>query len=159
MHPARTSLTTLLLLGGCATAHHSPDPPPTATLASEPAAPTPPQATAAAPGRAPGTILRGELEAVLGRSPGMFLQHVDSEPRYRAGRFAGWTLVRFFPGDPQFATVDLRAGDVVLSVNGSSVERPEQLMELWQALHVSKELVVELERAGQPRTLRWTIMP
>jgi type II secretory pathway component PulC len=107
----------------------------------------------------PGVIPRAELDQVLSASPGAFLQHVDSEPKFQAGKFAGWKLVTFFPGDGRFAGVDLHAGDVVKRVNGNTVERPEQLMQVWQELKSSKELVVDIERDGRPRTLRWTIAP
>jgi type II secretory pathway component PulC len=107
----------------------------------------------------PGTIARGELVRILDAAPGNFLQHVDSEPRFAGGRFHGWRLVTFFPGDARFRGVDLRAGDVVMRVNGNSVERPEQLLQVWQALRTASELVVDVERAGTPRTLRWTIAP
>jgi type II secretory pathway component PulC len=107
----------------------------------------------------PGVITRAELDQVLNGSPGAFLQNVDSEARFQGGKFAGWKLNTFFPGDPRFAGVDLHAGDVVKRVNGSTVERPEQLMQVWQELKSSKELVVDIERDGRPRTLRWTIAP
>jgi len=107
----------------------------------------------------PGVIPRAELDQVLSGSPGTFLQHVDSEPRFQSGKFAGWRLVAFFPGDARFAGVDLRAGDVVKRVNGNTVERPEQLMQVWQELRTSNELVVDIERDGRRRTLRWTIAP
>jgi type II secretory pathway component PulC len=94
---------------------------------------------------------------VLDQSPGAFLAHVDLMPRFAGGRFAGWRVVRFFPGDDRFAGVDVQAGDVVRTVNGLPVEKPEQLMALWQLLRKAQELVVDLERAGAARTLRWPI--
>jgi type II secretion system protein C len=100
---------------------------------------------------------RAELDPVLKGSPGLFLQHVDAVPRMVDGRFHGWTLRAFYPGDPRFATVDLRAGDVVLRVNGRSIEHPDELMKVWESLRTAAELVVDLERDGAPRTLRWTI--
>jgi type II secretory pathway component PulC len=124
----------------------------------------PPQKPASAPtsmtaSKEPGVIPRSALVSVLDAAPGVFLQHVDSEPRFVSGHFVGWKLVAFFPGDPRFAGIDLRAGDVVTRVNGQSIEHPEQLMEVWNELRTSKELVVEVEREGRPRTLRWTISP
>jgi type II secretory pathway component PulC len=115
---------------------------------------TPPAAQSVAPA---GVIPRRELNRMLDAAPGVFFQHVVPEPRFRAGRFYGWRLAQFFPGDARFAGVDVRAGDVVLRVNGSSVERPEQLMQVWDGLRHAHELVVELERAGVARHLRWTI--
>ncbi len=107
--------------------------------------------------RAIGTIQRKELVAVLDAAPGRFLQHVETEPRLIGGRFRGWRLASFFPGDPRFANLDLEPGDVVLSVNGQTLEQPDQLMKVWDALRVERALVVAIERDGQPRQLRFDI--
>jgi type II secretory pathway component PulC len=123
----------------------------TSPAPTQPAQPTGPTVTAA------GTIPRRELTRVLDAAPGVFLQHVVPEPRFRGGRFYGWRLQQFFPGDARFAGVDVHAGDVIKSVNGSSVERPEQLMQVWDALRTARELTVELERAGAVKRLRWNI--
>ena len=106
---------------------------------------------------APGAIRRAELARVLDASPGYFLQHVQTEPRFAHGRFHGWRLVSFFPGDARFAGIDLQAGDVVTRVNGKPIEQPNQFMAVWTELRSSKELVVDVERAGAARRLRWTI--
>jgi type II secretory pathway component PulC len=102
-------------------------------------------------------IPRAELAKVLDASPGLFLQHVQTEARFAHGRFHGWRLVSFFPGDARFAGVDLQAGDVVTRVNGKSIEQPDQFMAVWTELRTGKELVVDVERNGALRTLRWTI--
>ena len=105
----------------------------------------------------PGAIPRAELAKVLDASPGYFLQHVVTEPQMANGRFVGWRLVSFFPGDSRFAGVDLQAGDVVTRINGKPIEEPDQFMNVWTELRSSKELVVDVERDGAPRTLRWII--
>jgi type II secretory pathway component PulC len=105
----------------------------------------------------PGAIPRTELAKVLDASPGYFLQHVQTEPRFAKGHFHGWRVVSFFPGDARFAGVDLQAGDVVTRVNGKPIEQPDQFMAVWTELRGAKELVVDVERAGAARTLRWTI--
>lgn len=104
-----------------------------------------------------GAIRRAELAKVLDASPGFFLQHVQTEPRFAHGRFHGWRVVSFFPGDERFAGVDLQAGDVVTRVNGKPIEEPDQFMVVWTELRTSKELIVDVERGGAARTLRWTI--
>jgi type II secretory pathway component PulC len=106
---------------------------------------------------APGTIARAELARVLDASPGYFLQHVQTEPRFAHGRFVGWRVVSFFPGDTRFSGVDLQAGDVVTRVNGKPIEQPDQFMAVWTELRTSRELTVDVDRAGAPRKLRWTI--
>jgi type II secretory pathway component PulC len=105
----------------------------------------------------PGAIRRAELAKVLDASPGIFLQHVQTEPRFAKGHFHGWRLVSFFPGDTRFAGVDLQAGDVVTRVNGKPIEEPDQFMAVWTELRGARELVVDVERGGAARTLRWTI--
>jgi type II secretory pathway component PulC len=102
-------------------------------------------------------IARAELARVLDAAPGYFLQHVESEARFRQGRFQGWRLITFFNGDPRFTSVDIRPGDVILRVNGNTVERPEYLMQVWESLRTARELTVDVERDGQVRRLRWTI--
>lgn len=157
----RLALASLLALAACAQRGRPDD---DARLIHEPP-PAEPQIEAAKPDDAPpepprrrqGVIARRALLEVLDAAPGRFLQRVTSEPSLRGGRFHGWQLVSFFSGDPRFVTVDLRPGDVVTRVNGSSLERPEQLMKVWEALRTSRELVVEVERGGQPHTLRYAI--
>ncbi len=120
--------------------------------------PSPPSATLAPePLPAGHVIARRELDRVLDASPGYFLQHVQTEPRFDRGRFHGWRVVSFFPGDKRFAGIDLQAGDVVTRVNGRPIEQPDEFMAVWTELRSSRELVVDVERNGRPRTLRWTI--
>lgn len=131
--------------------HSDPDrPPPQSRKGTKPRSAVEPSAT-------PGAIPRVALARVLDASPGYFLQHVQTEPRFANGRFFGWRVVSFFPGDPRFAGVDLQAGDVVTRINGRPIEQPDQFMAVWTELRSSKELVVDVERGGAARTLRWTI--
>jgi type II secretory pathway component PulC len=109
------------------------------------------------PALTPGAIPRAELAKVLDASPAKFLQQVQTEPRFAHGRFHGWRVVSFFPGDSRFAGVDLQAGDVVTRVNGKPIEQPDQFMAVWTELRTSKQLIVDVERAGATHTLRWTI--
>jgi type II secretory pathway component PulC len=115
------------------------------------------EATPSSAPSTPGAIPRAELAKVLDASPGSFLQHVQTEPRFAAGHFHGWRVVSFFPGDTRFAGIDLQAGDVVTRINGRPIEQPDQFMTVWTELRSSKELVVDVERDGAPRTLRWII--
>lgn len=122
-----------------------------------PAPPPPPARTAP-----PGTITQSELLAVLDTSPGVFLSHVELEPRLVGGRFAGWTVRRFFPGDARFVDAPIRVGDIVLRVNGSTCERPEQLIAVWKRLREAQPgdaaLEVEVNRGGVVTAWRWPIV-
>lgn len=124
-----------------------------------PAQPEPVQAEAAPAKVATpaGMIARSDLLAVLDKSPGAFLQHVEVQPKFSGGRFAGWRVASLFPGDDRFAHCEVQAGDVVQRVNGRPVEKPEQLMEVWQLLRTAPALEIDLDRNGEPKTLRWPI--
>ena len=125
------------------------------------AAPAPPPIApppAPPPTHPPGTIGQSELYAILDTSPGVFLSHVEAEPRLVGGRFAGWQIRRFFPGDARFVDAPLRPGDIVLRVNGSTLERPDQLAVMWRRLREATQLEVEINRAGSVTVWRWPIV-
>ncbi len=144
-----------LCVVACAAPTAESAPPREIEMSSRPeAAPSP-----APPSRPKGVITRGDLTPVLDRGVGAFLQHVDVAPRFAGGRFQGWRVTSFFPGDERFAGVDVRPGDVVVRVNGRSVEKPDQLAEVWQSLRDAPALEVELLRDGVPMKLRWPIEP
>jgi type II secretory pathway component PulC len=105
-----------------------------------------------------GALHRKEVVAVVERGLGAFLQRVSVEPRFHGGRFRGWSLVRLLPAD-FWSGVDLRPGDVVVEVNGKSIERPEQAHEVFEGLRTAERLVIRFERAGEARELSYAIEP
>lgn len=137
------------------------------TSAESRARPTTPAAPAAAVAVAPvaaqtapvstGRIARADLEPVLAAGLGRFLQGVDTEPDLDAGHFVGFRLRSLYPTDARFAGIDLGAGDTIVRVNGQSIERPEQALEVWNGLHVASELMIEYLRRGQRKEIRFTI--
>jgi len=104
-----------------------------------------------------GRIARADLEPVLQAGLGRFLQGVDTEPDLQAGQFVGFRLRSLYPRDPRFAAIDLVAGDTIVRVNGQSIERPEQALQVWNGLHVASELMIEYLRRGQRKEIRFTI--
>lgn len=123
---------------------------------TEPAARQPAPAPRAITRR--GTIDRAALDAVLDRGPGVFLGGFELAPHFRNQRFAGWAIVRFLDSGTYFAGVDLRPGDVVMTVNGHTVARPRNLQELWLDLRLAEAIVVRAERDGQPFELRFDVI-
>jgi type II secretory pathway component PulC len=123
------------------------------------AAPGPAPAPTAQPEAAPqGALTRSQVHRVVTRGFGAFLQNVmlEDRPVMADGKFKGFRIAalngNFFRG------ADLAPGDVVMRVNGFSVERPEQALEAFRSLEVASELRVEIERAGAPRELRYAIV-
>ena len=62
---------------------------------------------------------------------------------------------RVNPGNDkeQFDQLGFKAGDVVTSVNGVTLDNPANTMVLYNTMRTANEVVFELERAGQPLTL------
>jgi type II secretory pathway component PulC len=159
MSSTRALLTGCLLLG-CATAPAPaplPDEPPpaVATAPSAPSPPPPPTCTAFA---RPGVLRRSAINQALNASLGRWLAGVEVEAAVQKGRFRGWTVRSLHSGDPCYRDVDVRTGDVVVRVNGKSIERPEQANEVFQSLRTAPALEVELVRAGAPVKLTFPIV-
>ena len=105
--------------------------------------------------RREGTIARAALDEVLAQGIGRFLQRVSTEPHLDSGRFVGFRFTEL--QSELFASVDLRPGDTLLSINGRSLERPEEAVQIWNALRVASELTVEYLREGERHQLRFAI--
>jgi type II secretory pathway component PulC len=104
---------------------------------------------------APVRLHRAEVKASVAKGLGAFLRYVEvsDEPVFKKGEFFGYAIARLSP-PAAWDGIDLQPGDVVSRVNGKAIERPEQAYAAFQEAPAAKEIVVELERAGQPRTLR-----
>jgi len=105
-----------------------------------------------------GVIARDELLPVLDGGLGRFLQNVETEPAFHKGSFVGFRIVSLFPGEPAFASLDLRPGDTVTRINGKPIERPEQAAAVWEDLRTASNLVVDYRRDAVAHTLRFTIV-
>ncbi|MEZ4338645.1 MAG: hypothetical protein R3B82_18665 [Sandaracinaceae bacterium] len=108
-----------------------------------------------APPRSEGTIARAELDQVLAGGIGRFLQRFETEPHLDDGRFVGFRFTAIH--SELFQGVDLQPGDTILSVNGMRIERPEEALQVWNALRVASELTVEFLREGERHQLRFAI--
>jgi type II secretory pathway component PulC len=107
-----------------------------------------------------GSIPRTALVAELSGGIGRFLQHVHTEPVFNTqGQFKGWRLLSLFAKRSDVDVQVLRVGDVLLRINGQSVERPEEFKAAWDAMGNAKELVLDIERDGRETRLRYSITP
>jgi type II secretory pathway component PulC len=84
--------------------------------------------------------------------PGEFFQSVDLDDHavFADGKFHGFRLLALRDG---LERSGLRAGDVVTSVNKMPIERPEQAIAVFRSLEKAKELRVDYERNGEPKTV------
>ncbi|HXX68637.1 MAG TPA: serine protease [Polyangiaceae bacterium] len=151
----RIAVSLTLAIFACAGAPHAPQgspiPGPGPVSSSNPAL--------AAPARGPdSTLSRAAVRAVLVQGLGAFLQRVelDDHPVVVGGKFHGFRIMALH--DRAFwRSVDLRPGDVVTSVNGFPIERPDQAATVFDSLDLASELRVAYEREGQPREIVYSI--
>ncbi len=145
MGPMRQfSLVLLLSLPACA---HGAPPPVEA-----------PVETASSPVATEAFVTRAELHALLDAGLGRYLQNLETEPVLENGEFRGFRLRRIAITGPNAGLVDLRPGDVVQSLNGRSIDRPEHALEAWESLREASEIVVSLVRDGERRVVRVPIV-
>jgi hypothetical protein len=133
----------------------APAPAPVASVASLPVAPVADRADRAVP--------RAAVHAVVSGGLGAFLERVDldDQPVLLGGKFHGFRIAALRDGASWsgfWTGVDLKPGDVVTSVNGFPIERPEQAQTAFDSLEVSSELRVAYERAGEKRELVYAIV-
>jgi type II secretory pathway component PulC len=104
-------------------------------------------------------LTRSGVHDAVSMGLGAFLQHVtvDEQPVRVGGKFHGFRIAALADG-PFWTGVDLRPGDVVTSVNGFPIERPEQAQTAFESLEVASELRVTYERDGQPHELVYAIV-
>jgi hypothetical protein len=92
------------------------------------------------------------LHNVLGRSAGDFLRLVEIEAETRNGAFVGWRVITLSENKPSW--LDVIPGDVVTSINGMPVERPEDAQRIWETLRIASEVRIDLRRGEQERSFR-----
>jgi S1-C subfamily serine protease len=126
------------------------------------AAPPPPAPAPSVPVRKlasppAGTLYRSDVQALVNRGFPSFLQRVEVEPSLDNGKFKGWAIVALNP--PEFwRGVDLKPGDVVVSVNGLPIERETEAFDAFESLRSAERLEVAYVRGGEPRKLVYKIV-
>jgi hypothetical protein len=101
-----------------------------------------------------GQVARADLNRLLDAGPGAFLARAEVKARVVKGQFHGWEVVR-----TPYPELDLRPGDVILSVNGSILEHPVDLERLWTDLRAANAIAVDVERGEKRFALRFSIVP
>jgi type II secretory pathway component PulC len=112
---------------------------------------------AAAPGARTGTVSRASVNAVLDASPGELLKGIEVAAVRPGGEFRGWQLVRLLPEGKVFAAVDLAPGDMLVSLNGHTLETPQDLSALWLELYRAAAIDATIDRRGQRFTIHFDI--
>jgi len=134
------------------------EPPPKDASSKTPAT-TPPTTTTttAAPATVKTTSLhRARVRDAIGKGLGVLLRNVAVEdmPEFRNDKFYGFKIKSL---NPEWG-VDLQPGDVIVKVNGMTIERPEHADAALRSLDKAPSLRVDYERAGKMGVLELPIV-
>lgn len=102
-----------------------------------------------------GPFTRSALLAHLDQGPGALLAALDLQAVVHNDQFVGWRVRSVDPSHP--AARALAVDDVVTSVNGMAIGKPDEFMALWTALRNASTLDIALLRQQHPLTLRYPI--
>ena len=87
--------------------------------------------------------------AALRENPSLLAGLVRVQPVFTQGKLSGY---RIFPGGPNgttaFSQLGLKAGDLILAVNGTTLEDPARAMEVLQTLSSSGSATITVSRNG-----------
>jgi hypothetical protein len=132
---------------------------------AEVALPAPPDTASEAPvappeDHTPLVVTRSMLRATVERGLGAFLSYVTVSPVLNRGRFVGFRLDSVHSlARLNAAGIDLRIGDVVMRVNGQSIERPEYAQRVFQEIAERDDVVIEVLRRSTPTVVRVSLTP
>ncbi len=85
-----------------------------------------------------------------------FLSQVRIVPFFKDGKPYGFKLASVRQDSP-VAKLGIERGDIITQVNGISVEKPEDLMNLYRQVQQLDSVTLELEREGSPVTLNYSL--
>ena len=115
-------------------------------------------APSAIPSQHRGLIDRHAIdEVVKGGVPRLLAQARITPARYK-GRFIGFTLAQLVP-QALALRAGFREGDIIMSVNGEPIGRPDQMMHALSLLPFAPTLIIRFKRSGVIREWTWKITP
>jgi len=105
------------------------------------------------------SLTRDALNTVVQKGPQRFIASIRVDPVMTKGRFVGYRIVGIATDSPMASSENIRPGDVIISVNKESLERPEQFMRAWEVVRDASSLDVMILRGTQRYLYRWKIVP
>lgn len=105
-----------------------------------------------------GRLKRAEVVALIdSKSPGWIFQHVTVSPVMdKKERFVGFRLEQI-PTNVSKA-FQIERGDVITSINGTSIARPAYVFQIWNSLRVVSEIKISFTRNDKAQSSRIMIV-
>lgn len=94
--------------------------------------------------------------AFFAQSPALLLAKMKLEPVMDGTSLVGYRIAA--PAQP-FEHVDLKAGDILLALDGSRVYSPDDYYRAWQKAKASTACSVTVQRGAEQFSLSWRVLP
>jgi type II secretory pathway component PulC len=104
------------------------------------------------------TVTRSRVRTLMEKGPAYLLQAVTVEPARSDGTFVGYEIVGMTEAARRVANPQLKDGDVIESINGTEIQRPDDYVNTWKALNRVDQVVIEFRRDGESKRAVWTIV-
>ncbi len=101
------------------------------------------------------SVAEEELSKALANLPRL-LSQARAVPYFRNGKSIGMRLFAIRRGS-LYEKLGMKNGDIILSVNDTSVNDPAQALKIFEKLKTERSINLELERNGQSSALRYSI--
>ena len=104
------------------------------------------------------TVTRSRVQTLMEKGPAYILQSVTVEPARKEGSFVGYEIVGMTEAASRVASPQLAVGDVIETINGTEMQRPDDYVKTWKALNRVDQVVIEFTRDGKSEHAIWTIV-
>lgn len=84
------------------------------------------------------------------------LSQVRIRPHFKGGKADGLLLTRIKAGSV-FAKMGLKNGDILQGVDGRSIKRPDDMLELYKKLESASQVSLEITRRGEQETIDYRL--
>lgn len=104
-----------------------------------------------------GHIAAEVLARFIAAGPQHLLRSLETEPARQGGRLVGFRIVALAPEAAFLRRAQLLPGDIITSVNGSTLLTPDEFMKVWSGLPSTAAIELSLLRGTETISRRWTI--
>ena len=103
-----------------------------------------------------GSISRASFNRVYTQGLQSIIASIRVKPARQSGRFVGFEITSI-TSRSLAARGGFKVGDIILSVNGEPIGKPEQMMRAWSLIQHAPEIIISYERAQLKKHARWLI--
>lgn len=104
-----------------------------------------------------GHIASEVVARFVAAGPQHLLRSLETEPARLNGRLLGFRVVSIAPDAAFLRRAGLLPGDIITSVNGSSLLTPDEFMKVWSALPKATAIDLSLQRGSETIARSWSI--